>query len=124
VTHFIPSQVWKNIYKDYKKQFPYSEFHPKSLKDRLREFLKELKIGTSNKQGMKRVTLQSDHVIAQLKTTDGHASRNVLKRHQLMIEGKSSPSFQSFPNYMHNFNPMSDETPRLSSKLAPTCFNF
>jgi hypothetical protein len=45
-TQLIPSQVWKVVYKDYKKQFPYSEFHPKSLKDRLRECLKELNIGT------------------------------------------------------------------------------
>jgi hypothetical protein len=27
-----------------------------------------------------------------------------------MIEGTSSPSFQSSPNFMHNLNPMLDET--------------
>ncbi len=32
VTQLIPGQVWKAMYKDYKKQFPNSEFHPKSLK--------------------------------------------------------------------------------------------
>jgi hypothetical protein len=35
VTQFILSQVWKVVCKDYKKQFPNFEFHPKSLKDRL-----------------------------------------------------------------------------------------
>jgi len=35
VTQLIPNQVWKVVYKDYKKQFPNSEFHLESLKDRL-----------------------------------------------------------------------------------------
>jgi hypothetical protein len=35
VTQLIPSQVWKVMYKDYKKKFPDSEFHFESLKDRL-----------------------------------------------------------------------------------------
>jgi hypothetical protein len=80
--------------------------------------LKELKIGTSNEQGMERATLHFDHVLAQCKTTDGHASRNVLKRYQSMIEGTSSPPSQSSPNSTHNPSPMSDETLRLSSRLA------
>jgi hypothetical protein len=41
VTQLIPSQVWKVVYKDYKKQFSDSKFHFKSLKDRLQECLKE-----------------------------------------------------------------------------------
>jgi hypothetical protein len=69
------------VYKDYKKQFPNFEFHLESLKDRVQECLKELKIGTSNEQGTKRVALQSDHVLAQLRTTNERASRNVLERH-------------------------------------------
>jgi hypothetical protein len=80
------------VYKDYKKQFPNYEFQFESLKDRLRKCLKELKIGTSNEQGKERVALQFDHVLAQLKTIDGHASRNVLERHQSMIEGTSNLS--------------------------------
>ncbi len=67
---------------------------------------------------MKRATLQSDHVVAQFKTTNGHASKNVVKRHQSMIEGTSSHSFQSFPNSTHNPSPMSNETPRMSSRSA------
>jgi hypothetical protein len=54
--------------------------------------LKELKTNTSNEQGMERVALYSDHVLAQFKTIDGHASKNVLERHQSMIEGTSSLS--------------------------------
>jgi hypothetical protein len=67
---------------------------------------------------MKKATLQSDHVVAQLKTNDGHASRNALKRHQSIIEGTSNPSFQSSPNSTHNPSPMYNETPRLSSRPA------
>ncbi len=35
-----------------------------------------------------------------------------------MVEGTSNLSFQSSPNSAHNFSPMSDETPRLSSRPA------
>jgi len=88
------------------------------LKDNLQECLKELKIGISNEQGVERATLQFDHVLAQFKTIDGHALRKVLKRHQSIIEGTSSPFSKSSPNFTHNLNPMSNETPRLSSRLA------
>ncbi len=58
VTQLIPRQVWKVVYKNYyKKQFPIFEFHLESLKDKLRECLKELKIDTSNEQGTKRDAL-------------------------------------------------------------------
>jgi hypothetical protein len=67
---------------------------------------------------MERVALQSYHVLAQLKTIDGHASKNVLKRHQLMIKDTSNPSSQSSPNSMHNPSRMFDETHGLSSRLA------
>jgi hypothetical protein len=67
---------------------------------------------------MERNALQSDHVLAQLKTTNGHALRNVLKRHQSIIKGTSSPSSQSSPNSTHNPNPMSNETHGMSSRLA------
>lgn len=62
VTHLIPNQVWKVVYNDYKKQLLDFEFHFESLKDRLQECLKELKTNTSNEQGMKRTSLESDNV--------------------------------------------------------------
>jgi hypothetical protein len=67
---------------------------------------------------MKRATLQSEHVVTQLKIIDGHASRNVLKRRQSMIEGTSSLSFQSSPNSTHNPSPMYEETYGMSSRLV------
>jgi len=88
------------------------------LKDKAIGMLEGLKIGTSNEQGTKRVALQFDHVLTQLKTTNGHASRNVLKRCQSMIEGTSNPSSQSSPNSTHNPSPMSNETHGLSSRPA------
>jgi len=66
--------------KNYKKQFPNFEFHPKSLKDKLKECLKELKTNTSNKQDTEKATLQSNHVLTQLKKTNGHVLKNKLKR--------------------------------------------
>jgi hypothetical protein len=42
-----------------------------------------------------------------------------------MIEGTSSPSYQSSPNSTHNPNPMSDETLGCHQDLLhPTCSNF
>jgi len=80
--------------------------------------LKELKTNTSNELGTKRATLQSNHALAQLKTTNGHASMNVLKRCQLMIEDTSSPYFQSSPNSTDNPSCMSNETLGLSLRLV------
>jgi hypothetical protein len=34
----------------------------------------------TNEDGAKNVVLQNDHVLAQLKSTNGHATGNVLKR--------------------------------------------
>jgi hypothetical protein len=41
--------------------------------------LKKLNIGTTNEKGVEKVVLQSDHVLEQLKSTNGHATWNVLK---------------------------------------------
>ncbi len=82
------------------------------------ECLKELKTNTSNEQDIDRATLQSNNVVAQFRTTNEHASRNVLKRCQSMVEGTSSPSSQSFQNFIHNPSPMFDETHELLSRLA------
>jgi len=68
------------FYVDYKFKFPDSVFQEESLKERLQDTLKELKISIVNEEGAKRVVLQSDQILEQLKSTDGHATRNVLKR--------------------------------------------
>jgi len=43
--------------------------------------LKELKTRTSNEEGFEKATLQCDEMLQHLKVTNGHAARNVLKRH-------------------------------------------
>jgi hypothetical protein len=49
--------------------------------------LRELKIGISNEEGLNKTTLQCDQVLEDLKAIDGHATRNVLKSHQSLIDG-------------------------------------
>jgi hypothetical protein len=56
-----------------------SFFVEDTLKDRLRDTLKEMKTGTNNEPDIDVATLQSDEVMAQLRIIDGHANRNVLK---------------------------------------------
>ncbi len=80
--------------------------------------MKEFKTNKSNEQGTERATLQSNHVPAQLKTTDGHASRNVLKMSQSMVECTSNFFSQSPPISTHNLSPMFNETHGPSSRLV------
>jgi hypothetical protein len=79
-----------------------------------------MKIGTSNDTRHKMATLQFDHVLAQLNITDVHASSNVLKWCQSMIEGTLSLSSQCSPNFTHNPNLMSNETLGLSLRFVAT----
>ncbi len=55
--------------------------------------------------------------MAQLNTTNGHATWYVLKRQQYLIDGTSSPSSHSFPRPRPSFNPMSNEA--LNPLLGP-----
>jgi len=50
--------------------------------------LKEL---TSNEKGFQMIILQSDQVLAQVKTTDGHAIQNVFKRQKNVIDSTCTP---------------------------------
>jgi hypothetical protein len=49
--------------------------------------LKELKTGNYNEEGLDNVTFQCDDMLGHLKVIDGHASKNVLKRLQNMMDG-------------------------------------
>jgi len=82
--------VWKQVYTDYQTTYLDSYLVEKTLKDQLRDTLKEL-IKTSNQEGLKKATLQCDQVLECLKATNGHATRNVLKRHQSLIDGAFIP---------------------------------
>ncbi len=63
VTQLIPSMVWKVVYTTYKNDYPVSKLQQKkTLNFFILETLRELKIGTSNRQGLKRVVLQNEEV--------------------------------------------------------------
>jgi len=62
-------------------------FVEENLKDHLHDTLKELKIGTNNEEGLERATLQCDEVLERLNAIDGHATRNVLKKCQSLLDG-------------------------------------
>ena len=85
MSQLIPCLVWKNVYEHYCKQFPNSQLKKETLKDKLRETLKELKIGTSNEENSKREILQNPEVLIQLQSTNGHAMRNVIKKVNLSL---------------------------------------
>jgi hypothetical protein len=48
--------------------------------------LKELKIINSNEEGLKKVTMQCDQMLEGLKEKNRHAKKNVLKKHQSLID--------------------------------------
>jgi hypothetical protein len=54
---------------------------------------KELKKGTSNKEGFDQVVLQNDQVLSQLMAMDEYATHNVFKRWQILIDGTLCPLF-------------------------------
>lgn len=49
-----------------------------SMKDRLRETLRELKTGTTNEKDTNNDVIQLDDVLNQIRSMDAHAPRNVL----------------------------------------------
>lgn len=68
VNQIIPSAVWKGVYAHYLKQFPNSPFVEETLKDRLREAVKEMQAGKYVEEDEpEKVPLQSDEVVARLK---------------------------------------------------------
>jgi superfamily II DNA helicase RecQ len=84
VTQVIPGKVWKAVYEDYKRTFPDSVFTEDGLKVRVPEELAQLTTGTSN-QGNERAELQAADVLEQLKATNNHAKRNVIRHRELIM---------------------------------------
>jgi hypothetical protein len=75
------------VYQDYKIQYPESQFKEDNLKEKVRQTLKELDTGTSNAKNSKKAARQSDETLKRLKLTDGHASRNMLRLRQNLVQG-------------------------------------
>ncbi len=57
--------------------------------------MKELKTWTSNEEGLEKATLQCDQILECLKATNGHATRNVWKKHQSLIDGATIPILET-----------------------------
>lgn len=74
----VPDAVWKKVYVTYIQNFPHNILQEDTLKDRLRDALKEIQTGNSNDASGK-TCLQSDVVLEQLRQTYDHASMNTLK---------------------------------------------
>ena len=83
--------MWKNVYSDFLLENLDSPLQEETLKDKLREASKEVKMGTSNKPNSDMANLQGEDVLAWLKQTDGH---NVLKRRQSLRE-QCSPTYST-----------------------------
>ncbi len=86
VIQLIPTLMWKQVYIDYQTIYHDSYLMEKNFKDWLWNILKELKIGISNQEGLEKTTLQCDQVLKCLKATNGHVTKNILKRHQSLID--------------------------------------
>ncbi|KAG0606305.1 hypothetical protein M758_9G130600 [Ceratodon purpureus] len=68
VNQLIPSAVWKGVYAYYIKQFPNSPFVEETLKDRLRETIKEIQSGKYvDDVEPEKTSLQNSEVVARLK---------------------------------------------------------
>jgi hypothetical protein len=83
-TQVIPGKVWKEVYEDYKTTFPDSAFTEDALNVLVREELAQLNTGTSNR-GNERAELQAGDVLEQLKSTNNHAKRNVIRHRELIM---------------------------------------
>ena len=90
VSQLVPRKVWKLVYDQFLCEHHGCKFVEETLKDRLRETLKELKTGTSNEEGSDRAVLQADNVHTHLRNTNSHATRNILRLRQNMLEQASS----------------------------------
>ena len=79
MTQLVPGKVWKLVYEQFLREHPGSKFVEDTLKDRLWEILKELKTCTLNEEGSKKAVLQPNDVLTRLRSTNSHATCNILK---------------------------------------------
>lgn len=79
MSQLIPALVWRDVYLLFKSSFRASSFSEDTLKERLRETLRELKTGNSNVENSETTVLQDEDVLTTLRATGGHVGQNVLK---------------------------------------------
>jgi len=87
VIQLILVVVCKHVYINYQLHHLDFVFVEENLKNCLHDSLKEFKIGTSNEEGLKIATLKYDEVLECLRAASGHATKNILKRHQSLLYG-------------------------------------
>ena len=102
VTQLVPEKVWKLVYEQFLREHSGSKFVEDTLKDRLRETLKELKIGTSNEEGSEKAILQADDVLTRLRSTNSHVTRNILNLWQIVVDQSSSGGNSPMPGQVQD----------------------
>ena len=95
MTQLVLGKVCKLVYDQFVREHPGNKFVEETLKDRLREILKELKTNTSNEEGSDRAILEPDNVLTRLRNTDSHATCNILWLHQSILDQASSSGANS-----------------------------
>jgi hypothetical protein len=97
ITQKLPGAVWKSIYKDFIDEqieicqakgasFDIDKLPaPRTMKDALKETIGNENTGNADIKGSSKVILQNEEVLAQLKETDGHARRNMIKFRSSLI---------------------------------------
>ena len=129
VTQLVPKKVWKLVYDQFLREHHGSKFAEEMLKDRLWETLKELKkSGTSNEEGSNRAILHANDILTYLKNTNSHATLNILKLRQSMLDQAlgvaTSPSMFSQPSSCGILPSQVQDAPagmHASLHQAPTC---
>jgi hypothetical protein len=109
VTQRIPSKVWKSVYTDFlekAREFAAANGEvfnerllpvERTLQDSLRSALDEQDTGTPDEKGAAKVTLQCENTLQRLKRADGHATRNMLRLRNDMIDGNVQSSSTESP---------------------------
>lgn len=69
VVQLIPQKVWQLVYADYMLEFPNSIFKDDSLKNYLRDSLKDMKSSANPKDG-KQAVVQDDKLMRNLMNTE------------------------------------------------------
>lgn len=140
VTQRVPSKVWKSVYAEFvvkaravaadcdEQLDALSIPAERTLQDCLRCALDDQDTGTPDEKCAHRVTLQCEDTLQRLKKTDGHATRNMLRLRQELIEGNKRSNAESsgsratvsangtVPNSAERCNP-GEEVERRQTKL-------
>lgn len=104
----LPGSVWKHVYKDFLEEqkkictsqaieFDWDKLPAaRTLQDALKENIGSADTGESDMKGAEKVMLQSEQCLKDLKETDGHARRNMIKfRASLVAKGSKNDSSSS-----------------------------